>query len=313
VVQLRTPSETTLLGRVRDGVDRFAGAYPARFAIMVFATLNVLFAVLLATPWATASGEPTQPVDAFFQAVSVVCVTGLTVVDMATHWSPFGNAVVLIGVEVGGIGVLTLASILGMTVARRLGLRQRLMAASDSNPSRVRRGVVKEGQAIRLGEVGALLRTVALSVLVFEAALIVLLLPRILMEGKGLLAALYEATYWSFMAFTNSGFVPTAEGLEPYATDPWFLSVMMLGVFIGSLGFPVYFVILRHLSAPRQWSLHVKITISVSFLLFLAGAPRTSGSSCCTRSSSRRWRARGASRSTTSACSTTRASSSPTC
>ncbi|MFJ6112581.1 TrkH family potassium uptake protein [Agrococcus sediminis] len=262
---------TALPSRWRDGLEQFAGAYPARFAIMVFASMNLLFAVLLMTPWATATGEPTPFVDAFFQAVSVVCVTGLTVVDMATHWSPFGNAVVMVGVQVGGIGVLTLASILGLTVARKLGLRQRLMAASDSNPSRVRKGVVKESQAIRLGEVGGLLRTVALSVAVFEAALIVLLLPRILLEGKPFLTALYEATYWAFMAFTNSGFVPTVEGLEPYASDPWFLGVIMIGVFIGSLGFPVYFVLLRHLGAPRQWSLHVKLTISVSLMLFFAG------------------------------------------
>ncbi|MDR7235276.1 Trk-type K+ transport system membrane component [Agrococcus sp. BE272] len=271
MAEQRTPGMTALPSRWRDGLEQFAGAYPARFAIMVFASMNLLFAVLLATPWATASGEPTPFVDAFFQAVSVVCVTGLTVVDMATHWSPFGNAVVMVGVQVGGIGVLTLASILGLTVARKLGLRQRLMAASDSNPSRVRKGVVKESQAIRLGEVGGLLRTVALSVAVFEAALIVLLLPRILLEGKPFLTALYEATYWSFMSFTNSGFVPTVEGLEPYATDPWFLGVMMVGVFIGSLGFPVYFVLLRHLGAPRQWSLHVKLTISVSLMLFFAG------------------------------------------
>ncbi len=267
----RYSGEKAFAPRWRGAFERFASAYPARFAILVFAALNLTFMALLMTPWAAASGEATAPADAFFQAISVVCVTGLVVVDMATHWSPFGSAVVLIGVEVGGIGVLTLASILGMTVARRLGLRQRLMAASDSNPSRVRRGVVKEGQAIRLGEVGGLLRTVALSVLVFEAALIVLLYPRILMEGKPPLQALYEAVYWSFMAFTNSGFVPTVEGLEPYATDPWFLGVIMIGVFIGSLGFPVYFVLLRHLGAPRQWSLHVKLTISVSLMLLLAG------------------------------------------
>ncbi|WP_425843025.1 TrkH family potassium uptake protein [Agrococcus sp. TSP3-2-1] len=271
MAQLRSSSDATLLERSRDAVEHFAAAYPARFAIIVFAALNLVFAVLLATPWAKAGEGATDPVDAFFQAVSVVCVTGLTVVDMATHWSPFGNAVVLIGVQVGGIGVLTLASILGMTVARRLGLRQRLMAASDSNPSRVRRGVVQEQQAIRLGEVGSMLRIVALSVLVFEAVLVVLLLPRLLLEGKDFFTALYEATYWSIMAFTNSGFVPTVEGLEPFATDPWFLGVLMLGVFVGSLGFPVYFVILRHLGKPRQWSLHVKLTITVSLLLFLLG------------------------------------------
>lgn len=271
MAQQQSAPEASFLGRSRDRLDSFASSYPARFAIIVFAGLNLLFAVLLATPWAAADGQATNPVDAFFQAVSVVCVTGLAVVDMATHWSPFGNAVVMVGVEVGGIGVLTLASLLGMTVARRLGLRQRLMAASDTNPSRVRKGVVKEGQAIRLGEVGGLLRTVALSVLVFEAALIVLLFPRLLLAGKDPLTALYEATYWAFMAFTNSGFAPTPEGLAPFARDPYMLIVLMLGVFIGSLGFPVYFVLLKHLGRPRQWSLHVKLTISVSIMLFLAG------------------------------------------
>ena len=265
------PGEATFLGRSRDRLERFAGAYPARFTIIVFAGLNLLFTVLFMTPLASATGEPTHPADAFFQATSVICVTGLVTVDMSTHWSPFGNAMVLIGVQVGGIGVLTLASILGMTISRRLGLRQRLMAASDSNPSRVRRGVVKEGQAIRLGDIGGLLRTVALSVLMFEAILIALLYPRVLMEAEDPLAALYETTYWAFMSFTNSGFVPTPEGLDPYATDPWFLIVLASGVFMGSLGYPVYFVLLRHLNSPRQWSLHVKLTITVSVMLLLAG------------------------------------------
>ncbi|WP_420710624.1 TrkH family potassium uptake protein [Agrococcus sp. SL85] len=271
MAEQRTTVERSLLGRWRDRFEQFAAQYPSRFAIGVFASLNLLWTALLMTPWASADGEGTPLVDAFFQAVSIICVTGLTVVDMATHWSPFGNALVLVGVQVGGIGVLTLASILGLTVARRLGLRQRLLAAGDSNPSRVRKGAVMENQAIRLGDIGSLLRTVALSVLVFEALLLLLLYPRILLEGTNPLQALYEAVYWAFMAFTNSGFVPTVEGLAPYATDPWFLTVLMVGVFIGSLGFPVYFVLLKNLGSPRQWSLHVKLTITVAVALFLAG------------------------------------------
>ena len=255
-----------------DRIESFAAKYPARFAIAVFAGINLIFAVLFATPWAAADGVATPFWDALFTAVSVVCVTGLTVVDMATHWSPFGNALTLVGVEVGSIGVLTLTSFLGMIVARRLGLRQRLMAASETNVSRVRGGVVSESQAIRLGDVGQLLRLVIISVLTFELALVLLLLPRILIEGVPFLEALYQSTYYAFMAFTNSGFVPTVEGLGPYATDPWFLTVIMIGVFIGSLGFPVYFVLLRNLGTPRHWSLHVKLTITAASVLFLLGA-----------------------------------------
>lgn len=269
-----SPTEQTQgpFARIRDAVNGFAANYPARFAMTVFAAINLLFALLFMTPLAAADGQATPFADALFTAVSVVSVTGLTVVNMAEHWSPFGDVLTLLGVQVGGIGVLTLSSLLGMVVARRLGLQQRLMAASESNPLRIRRGVVAESQAIRLGDVGALLRIVIVSVLAFEAALIALILPRLLLDGKPFLDALYESTYWSFMAFTNSGFTPTVDGIAPYATDPWFLGVLMTGVFIGSLGFPVYFVLLRNLGNPRHWSLHVKLTITVSVLLLVTGA-----------------------------------------
>lgn len=264
--------EPGIFTRMRTAIDAFAQNYPARFAIVVFASINLLFAALFMTPLASASGRATNFFDALFTAVSVVSVTGLTVVDMAEHWSPFGDFLTLIGVQVGGIGVLTLTSFLGMIVARRLGLRQRLMAAGESNPGRMRRGAVAESQAVRLGDMSSLLRLVVISVLVFEAALILLLLPRLLLAGKPFGDALYESVYWSFMAFTNSGFSPTSAGVGEFASDPWFLGVLMLGVFVGSLGFPVYFVLLRNLGNPRHWSLHVKLTISVSLMLFLLGA-----------------------------------------
>ncbi|WP_430592144.1 TrkH family potassium uptake protein [Humidisolicoccus flavus] len=261
----------SFISRGWDRFERFSGEYPARFAIVIFLTINLVFTLLFMTPLASADGTGTSFTDAVFTAVSVVCVTGLTIVDMATQWSPFGNALVMVGVQVGGIGVLTLASILGLTVSRRLGLKQRLIAASDSNPGRVRRGVVKEGQAVRLGEVGALLKLIAASVLIFEAVIAALLFPRILLEGVAPLDAFYQAVYYSFMAFTNSGFIPTVEGLTPYATDPWFLIVLMAGVFFGALGFPVYFALLRNLTRPHHWTLHVKLTIFTSLALFLLG------------------------------------------
>ena len=96
--------------------------------------------------------------DALFTAVSSICVTGLATVDMATHWSPFGNALVFIGVNIGGIGVLTLASILGLVISRRLGLRAKLHRRErHATRSRIHVGPVTEGQAVRLGEVGGLL------------------------------------------------------------------------------------------------------------------------------------------------------------
>src|SRR3989337_2915529 len=129
-MRVRRMAHRSLLGFFRDVVDNFAAATPARFAISIFAGLVILFHLLLGLPISNSTAQFTPLVDAFFTAVSVICVTGLTTVDMATYWSPFGHAVIFIGVEIGAVGVLTLASILGLVVSRRLGLRQKLMAAT---------------------------------------------------------------------------------------------------------------------------------------------------------------------------------------
>ncbi|WP_213815539.1 TrkH family potassium uptake protein [Glaciihabitans sp. dw_435] len=265
-------SHLTPLERGRELVADFASATPARFAITIFAALVLVFTLLFSLPIATTSGEVAPFIDALFTAVSVICVTGLSTVDMATYWSPFGHSVILLGVEIGGIGVLTLASILGLVISRRLGLRQKLLAAGDANPLRNRKGPIAEGQAVRLGETGNLLLTVAVSALVIEGAVALLLFPRMLIEGVAPLDAAWESFYYSAMAFTNTGFLPTSSGLTPYATDVWFLGALMIGVVFGAIGFPVIYVLSRNLTKPKRWSLHVKITLFTFALLLVLGA-----------------------------------------
>lgn len=258
-------------GRVRDALEQFAQRSPARFAILVFTSLIFVLAALLATPWASRDGEPVPVVDAVFTAMSAICVTGLTTVNMATQWSVFGNVAILVGLQVGGIGVLTMASILGLIVSRKLGLRQRLIAASDTNPSRIRSGPVAESQAVRLGDMGGLLATVALSALIIELFLTALIVPRLLLEGLDPWAAIWKGFYFAASAFTNTGFVPTEEGVEPFATDPWFLSVIGAGVLLGSLGFPVIFGLLRLVRARARLSLHAKLTLFTTIALAVLG------------------------------------------
>jgi len=176
-------SHDTPFARIRDGVDAFIAATPARFAILIFLGLILVFTLLFSLPISTTSGRQAPLVDALFTAVSVICVTGLSTVDMATYWSPFGHTLVFIGVEIGGIGVLTLASILGLVISRRLGLRQKLLAAGDANPLRIRKGPIAESQAVRLGDTGNLLLTVAISALAIEIGVAILLFPRMLLEG----------------------------------------------------------------------------------------------------------------------------------
>ena len=259
-------------GATVRGVRELATASPSRFAVLVFSTLILVFTGLFSLPAASATGIRTPFADALFTAVSTICVTGLSTVDMATHWSPLGHVIVFIGVNVGAMGVLTLASILGLVISKRLGLRAKLIAAGDTNPLRAHGGPVNEGQTVRLGEVGQLLATVALSTLVIEAGLAVLLYPSLLLGGVDPLTALWEAPFYAAMSFTNTGFTPNAGGLAPFATDYFFLTVLMAGVFLGSIGFPVIFTLWRHHLHLRRWSLHAKLTIITTVILFFVGA-----------------------------------------
>jgi len=257
--------------RLRAAVLAVAEFWPARFALMVFTLLVLALAGVLMLPISAASGQSTSLPDAIFTAASTICVTGLTVVDMSDHWSPFGNLMIVLGLQVGGIGVLTIASTLGLIVSRRIGLRQRLLVASDTNPLRSHHGPVSESQAVRLGDIGGLLASVVIGTLVVEGGLFLLIVPRLLLYGESLPAALWHGVYLAISAFTHTGYTPYADGIMQFADDPYMLSILAAGVFIGGLGFPVLFVLWRSWRTPRRWTLHTKLTLATTAILLLGG------------------------------------------
>jgi len=261
----------TPLQRLRDRTNDVLASSPARFAIIVFTVLIGLVTTLLMLPIASASGEGTPFSDALFTAVSAICVTGLVTVDMATHWSVFGNVVIVLAFQIGGIGVLTLASILGLVVSRRLGLRAKLLAASDSNAARTRGGPVSESQAVRLGEIGNLLTTVAVSALLIELVLFAIILPRLLLAGFDLWTAIWQGFYLAASAFTNTGFVPLIDGMEQFSADPWMLFAIAVGVFLGSLGFPVIFALTRLARFRARLGVHARLTLVTTLILIVLG------------------------------------------
>jgi potassium uptake TrkH family protein len=248
-----------LATRWRDYVDRSARQSPARLALGVFALVITLFTVLLAAPWATASGHPARLVVALFTATSATTVTGLVVVPTGTYWSAWGLTVILVAIKVGGLGVMTLASLLGLAVSRRVGLTQRLLVSSETHFT-------------RLGEVGSLIRTVIVTSTALEVSIALILLPRFRLDGQSWGQSAWHAIFFAVSAFNNAGFVPTADGLTPYVSDWWVLAPLIIGVFIGSLGFPVILDVGRRLRRPRRWSLHSKLTITTSLVLLVAGS-----------------------------------------
>lgn len=271
-MRARSAQRGSVFQGIREFGDFFVSASPARFALVIFTGLVLILTAILSLPIATAERNVTPLADAFFTAMSAICVTGLTTVNMATHWSTFGNVAILIGLQVGGIGVLTLASILGLVVSRRLGLRAKLIAASDSNPLRIHSGPVAEGQAIRLGEIGGLLATVAVSVFAIEAVLMAFIVPRLLVAGEDVWTSIWQGFYFATSAFTNTGFVPHVDGMTQFASDPWMLSVIGLGVFVGSLGFPVIYALTKGWRGKHRLSIHVKLTLATTTALIVLGA-----------------------------------------
>ncbi len=244
----------TLAGRLRDRVDEVARTSPARLALLVFAAVITLFTALLSVPAATADGVRAPFVDALFTATSAVCVTGLVTVDTAEYWSNYGEVVILVAIKVGGLGILTLASLLGLAVSRRLGLTTRLLAATET-------------KALRLGEVGSLIRLIIAASSLVEAVLFVMLAPRFWLRGEEPLQALWHGVFYAISAFNNAGFVSHVDGMTTYLTDPWISLPVTLGVFVGSLGFPVLFVIGRQRWHVSRWDLHSRLTMSTSAIL----------------------------------------------
>lgn len=216
--------------------------------------------MLLALPVASASGQGTNAIAALFTATSAVCVTGLTVVDTAQHWSSFGELVILGLFQVGGFGIMTLASLLGLLVARRMPMRMQLTAQTE-----------KKG--VDLGDVRRVVFGVAQASLLFEAAVAVILALRLWWtyhEPAG--EAIYRGIFHAVSAFNQAGFALYTHSLARFATDPWIGLPVAAAIIAGSIGFPVLFELRRHLSSPGRWSLHTKITIGTSVFLLAANS-----------------------------------------
>lgn len=243
---------------LRELVAEAAKASPARLALTVFSGMILLVTVMLELPIATVERERTPLVDALFTAVSAVCVTGLTTVDTPTHWSTFGLVVLMFAMKIGGLGVLTLASLLSLSVMRHMGLAQRLITASETRSE-------------RLSEVGGVLATIVITSTSFELLTFFALTPHMIANQYPLGTSLFNGAFYAISAFNNAGFVPEVSGTAQYVGDPWFSIPIALAVFVGSLGFPVILVLVRSWRRRAHWTLHAKLTLSTSALLFVLG------------------------------------------
>lgn len=250
-VRLHRPSSGAVAVARRLG-DLFTGQ-PGRATVSFFALVSSIFTVLLALPFSAADQTPTRLVDAALTATSAVTVTGLTSLE-PTHYSFAGQVVLLVAIQTGGLGIVTLGVWLALLVSRRLSLRNRILSTESLGVS-------------RLGEVPALLITVLVVTLTIEALLAAVMLP-IFGQELGLGDAVFHAIFYAVSAFSNAGFVLDFSGLA----HPVIMTTMNIGVLAGSLGFPVVYMLYRMIFHKARMNLHTRLTIEMTAILLLGGA-----------------------------------------
>lgn len=248
------------LGRPGRYLRDLAKRSPSRMAVLIFVAAAAFFSALLTLPISSADGRSAPLQDAVFTATSAVTVTGLTSVDTATQWSLFGQVVILVAIQAGGLGIVTIALLLMRAVTRHFGVREKLFAQQSI------------GGASKLGEVGQLLRTVVVTTLTIEAVLVLALVPRFVMIEEHWWEGLWNALFYGVSAFNNAGFSIHEGGLTPFDGDLAILIPIMVGVFVGSFGFPVFLTLIIHKWHRRRWSLHAKLTLTTTTILLAAGA-----------------------------------------
>ena len=232
---------------------------PARLVPLGFLAAIAVGTLLLMLPLARTGSGAAPFLTALFTSTSAVCVTGLIVVDTPTYWSGFGQAVILALIQIGGFGIMTGATMLGLLVTRRLKLNHRLLAQAET-------------RTFALGDVGSVLRLIITATIIIELVVAVILTARFSVTyDQPMGEAAWNGLFHSVSAFNNAGFARYSDNVMSFAIDPIILIPLMLAVILGGIGFPVLYELKRELFTPAKWSLHTKLTLAGYGILLTVG------------------------------------------
>jgi len=233
--------------------------HPVRLVPLAFLVVIALGTVLLMLPASRTDDSTAGLLPAMFTSVSAVCVTGLSTVDVTAYWTPFGHGVILALIQVGGFGIMTLATLLSLLVAGRLGLSSMLVVQSESH-------------SLNIGDVRAVLRRVAVTMVLFEVAIAALLAARFAIGYDYRVGrAVWHGIFHAVSAFNNAGFALYPDNMIGFVSDPWVSVTLSVGVVAGGLGFPVLAELFRQARRPSRWTVHTRLTVYGSLLLLAVG------------------------------------------
>jgi trk system potassium uptake protein TrkH len=230
----------------------------AEILVVGFASVILIGAVLLNLPIASKSGDSIGFVNALFTAASAVAVTGLVVVDTLTHWSTFGHVVILVLIQIGGLGIITMGTLFALVLGRKINFRQRVVMQEAMNKITVS-GVVK------------LAKYVLILTFTVEGIGAILLATRFI-PLYGVSQGIWLSVFHSVSAFCNAGFdlIGNFQSLTPFVNDPVVTLTVATLIILGGLGFVVIFELMEK-KATRKLSLHTKIALTMTGVLLIGG------------------------------------------
>lgn len=249
-------------GLARDKLIRSRKLNSTRLVVLSFLVMILAGACLLTLPIASRTGESVGFFTALFTATSTNCVTGLVVTDTYLTWSPFGQAVLLILIQLGGLGFMTVITLISLAVHRKIGLSERLVMVSTLNSDDLD-GVVR------------LVRHALTGTALFELAGAALLSIRMIPK-YGVARGLWHALFHSVSAFCNGGFdlqggdTGAFSSLAAFHDDPLTLLVTAALIIVGGLGFFVW----EDVAKNRRWrklSLYSRLVLTMTAFLLLGG------------------------------------------
>jgi trk system potassium uptake protein len=237
--------------------DRFQ--HPAQAIVAGYGVVVAAGTGLLSLPVATESGRRADLVDALFTATSAVCLTGLVTVETGGFWSPVGELVVLALIQVGGLGVMTLATLLTVRITRGLSHRGRVAAQTET-------------RSVGAADVRRVLRNIVVFSVVSEVIVAAVLTVRFAVSYDDPLGrAAYHGVFHAVSAFNNAGFSLNHDNLIGYVDDPVVCLAVALAVIVGGLGFPVLFELARCWRRPREWTVLTRLTVWLTVSLLALG------------------------------------------
>ena len=227
-----------------------------------FLGIIALGSLLLCLPISSKAGLWTPYINSLFTATSATCVTGLVVYDTFSHWSMFGQLVILLMIQIGGIGFMTIITLFSLVLGRQISLHERKL-------------IMQSAGALQVGGVVSLIKKVAFATFMIEGIGAVLLSFRFVPE-RGVAQGIYAAIFHSVSAFCNAGFdlmgyYEPFSSLTRYVTDPLVNYTLIALILLGGLGFFVWRDVATNKWRFSKYQLHTKLALMMTAILTVGG------------------------------------------